>query len=552
MGIFKDLGFKKNSSNEIVSPNSAKFNGKTFAECQTELVNRVKNDVILSTDADGLATITSFATVNKPDFFGDGTNVATYFFDGDAKDANGVYNGTSTGVTYTNGKFAQAGVFNTNTTSYVNANIPASLKVLSPVITISAWLKVSTTSHHIVTIANANQFVCGLSTGSFYIETKLNDGVTNNAKSSGGTSLNYADNLWHHFCGTSDGTTVKFYFDGILASTNSTLNNINGGNGFNGMNIGCMSTNYPASFTNKSIDNVRIFNRALTAAEVTALYNEVVPQNVVTQQIGQNDWYKYRVTAYNITPSAKLFVNGSEQVGTSNADLPDFFGDNTNIATYLMQNNLNDARGNYNAIPTNITYTTGRTNQGALFSSNSSATTNLTIPNVFSISFWIKPTAGIDRTNTIFSFNGDSPTYITGMVTSNTGLSIHRPGVTEVYTPANTLILNTWNHVVLTCSSLTASSNNQKWYVNGVQVSTTVAGGGDFNFGKFYFKPFTGVLDTTRIFNKVLTLTEISKLYTEGAIVYNEVRTDTRQLDVVVTNGSTSQVDIELYTGEVI
>ena len=28
MGLFNDLGFKKNSNNEIVSPNSAKFNGK--------------------------------------------------------------------------------------------------------------------------------------------------------------------------------------------------------------------------------------------------------------------------------------------------------------------------------------------------------------------------------------------------------------------------------------------------------------------------------------------------------------------------------------------
>lgn len=32
MGIFNDLGFKKNSNNEIVAPNSAKFNGKFSIE----------------------------------------------------------------------------------------------------------------------------------------------------------------------------------------------------------------------------------------------------------------------------------------------------------------------------------------------------------------------------------------------------------------------------------------------------------------------------------------------------------------------------------------
>lgn len=109
---------KKNSNNEIVAPNSAKFNGKTFAECQTELVNRIKSDVILSSDADGVASITNFTNVNKPDFFGDGSNIATYFFDADATDARGKYNGSATGVTYSADKFGNASVFN-GTSSYI-------------------------------------------------------------------------------------------------------------------------------------------------------------------------------------------------------------------------------------------------------------------------------------------------------------------------------------------------------------------------------------------------------------------------------------------------
>lgn len=59
---------------------SVKFNGKTFTECQTELVNRIKSDVISSTDADGLASITNFANINRVDYFADGSNIVTYFF----------------------------------------------------------------------------------------------------------------------------------------------------------------------------------------------------------------------------------------------------------------------------------------------------------------------------------------------------------------------------------------------------------------------------------------------------------------------------------------
>jgi hypothetical protein len=72
-------------------------------------------------------------------------------------------------------------------------------------------------------------------------------------------------NEWHMFTGTYDGSTVKTYKDGALVNTvaNVTLNPSfgqvrfsNNSNGFEG-----------------SVDDARVYNRALSDAEVSALYN---------------------------------------------------------------------------------------------------------------------------------------------------------------------------------------------------------------------------------------------------------------------------------------
>lgn len=51
------------------------------------------------------------------DFFGDGSALAQWKFDGNANDESGNYNGTASNVTYTNGQFTQAAVFNGSNSS---------------------------------------------------------------------------------------------------------------------------------------------------------------------------------------------------------------------------------------------------------------------------------------------------------------------------------------------------------------------------------------------------------------------------------------------------
>jgi hypothetical protein len=87
----------------------------------------------------------------------------------------------------------------------------------------------------------------------------------------------YAGTGWHHFAGVFDDTnnSLKLYVDGALASTTSTTNTISysglGANTVIGRH-GNASTNY--DFTG-AIDDVRVYNYALSAAEVINIYGFV-------------------------------------------------------------------------------------------------------------------------------------------------------------------------------------------------------------------------------------------------------------------------------------
>ena len=91
-----------------------------------------------------------------------------------------------------------------------------------------------------------------------------------------GPQVNITPNVWVHVVGTYDGTTLYLYENGSKISekaVSTTLPSINqfyigGTNGSNSCGYGSV-LNY--------FDDVRVYNRALTATEVLALYNKEKP-----------------------------------------------------------------------------------------------------------------------------------------------------------------------------------------------------------------------------------------------------------------------------------
>jgi len=82
------------------------------------------------------------------------------------------------------------------------------------------------------------------------------------------STTKYGDNAWHHICGTWDGTNLTLYVDGISVGTTPQTNDA-----VSGVNPFVMGRNalQADSFFNGLIDDVRVYNRALSSTEVASL-----------------------------------------------------------------------------------------------------------------------------------------------------------------------------------------------------------------------------------------------------------------------------------------
>ena len=163
---------------------------------------------------------------------------------------------------------------------YVLISDPAS-GVLDPTseYSLSVWLKYSTTTSYGFIMSKTNGGSGGgyelfRNTGSGAIRFSSCDAV---GACGGGyfditTPLSYADGSWHNVVATAKTSdTAKIYIDGVLAQTSGTVTQNNIANALN-LFIAARGAAGVSPFAGY-IDDPRIYNRALSAAEVQQLYN---------------------------------------------------------------------------------------------------------------------------------------------------------------------------------------------------------------------------------------------------------------------------------------
>jgi hypothetical protein len=182
-----------------------------------------------------------------------------------AHDFAGTNNGTIYGATWTTGKIAGALSFN-GTSNYVGCGSGASNY---DNITVSAWMKTSANG-----VLVSNRYNSG-SYGTWY--TLSSTGIEIGDNSQGGYrsvtfNASTLNGLWHHIVYTKDGTSHAIYVDGSLDRSFTSNADISwsqplyiGKRWNRTSNIG---------WFNGIIDDVRIYNRALSAGEVAQLYEE--------------------------------------------------------------------------------------------------------------------------------------------------------------------------------------------------------------------------------------------------------------------------------------
>ena len=203
---------------------------------------------------------------------------AAYNADNNTNDALNTYNGTAIGgLTYSTGKINQAFQFN-GTNSLVS--LPTNSMKFTGDFSYSLWFNIASIGGYQILISNYRN--AGGDFGNYLIinpSGKLEFwGLANSTPSfsmANTTSLN--TNTWYHVSVTKSASSVKMYVNGVLDRTTSP-----------GVPMVYFSTMYPSigslykwngslsdyfMSNGSKIDAVGIWNKELTASEITSLYN---------------------------------------------------------------------------------------------------------------------------------------------------------------------------------------------------------------------------------------------------------------------------------------
>ena len=323
---------------------------------------------------------------------------------------------------------------------------------------------------------------------------------------SSGTSASYRDGNWHHAVIVLDNpnNTIKVYLDGntttpILSQTASAANVWP----FTEMAaIGCQRlSSGDIRYFNGNIDQVRIFNKALSASEITTLYNETASTINTLQILGDTSC----VATYTFEGNANDLDTSTPKNGTA-----------SNV-TY-----------DYNGTESSITYVTGKFGKAASYDGTSSEirASSFTSLSQVGISMWVNM-PDISQQAGLIARYGTNREFAIYMYSGNLTASIYyngNNGNATTITTSTYMSNNTWHHIAYTANGSTAP----KLYIDGSEVGTPqhtdaakcayYTSSEPLDIGHFANNSsynYEGKIDQVRIFSKELSPGEVNSLYNE-------------------------------------
>ncbi|OJI06564.1 hypothetical protein BK004_02895 [bacterium CG10_46_32] len=258
-------------------------------------------------------------------------------------------NGTITGATYTTDRNEQSNKamsFN-GSSSYINYG-DTIFDTNNTTFSISAWIKTADTQGGIVSKGDggSGDMEFYFSVGRDGSSNGLLAFVTGNALGNCGCdnlvggAVN--DNVWHHVVATKNGASKTIYIDGVYSNSSSAAssllaNNIN-------LYVGryTLSSDY---YLSGSIQDVRLYNKALSAAEIKELYGAYNPKlKLSTTQKGLVG--RWSLGDEDEVMGADLMANYNFTSGWSTA------GSASVVDADTFNNSTSDAGGIYKTIGT--------------------------------------------------------------------------------------------------------------------------------------------------------------------------------------------------------
>jgi hypothetical protein len=460
--------------------------------------------------------------------FNEGTSTIAHDFSGNGN--TGTLSG-STLPAWTSGKLGYGLTFN-NSPSYVSVADASSLEPAA--ITVAAWVNPSSlpdwATVAMKTTSDSWNDGFGLAhyQGGNGINFFINNYSTNEA--SGTLSLN----TWSYVVGTYDGSNIKLYINGVLVSSAAYSTLIN--NSSNVLRIGSGTNNTGAAYPwIGALDEVRIYNRALTATEVAGLYQSGLAK-------------------INVSQSPGTLANGL--VGWWTMDGADTVWSSATAGSEM------DRSGNGNTgTLTNMNRSTspvlGKIGQALQFDGSSSyiatnrQSTNFISASTGSISVWVKPMGSSPSVSN--AYNGlavvsDADGIPHGTCWGDYG--IFRANISstdaiwaENYDGSEEKIAipyanNAWVHIVWVHSGGVLYA-----YKNGTLVSSVAAGNSLLSTCYLFIgtagtsQYFNGSIDDVRIYNRALSASEVQQLYNLGAGTHVNTSSANLQQSSSLANG---------------
>jgi len=378
---------------------------------------------------------------------------------GNVLDASGNGNtGVVTGTPVIAGKYGNGRSFN-GAGDYANAGNATSLDL--DTFTASSWVKTTGTGYKMWMARGGGQYWLSHQSSSLHFCL-----TTSTGRKDLFTAVNYYDNKWHHVVNTYDGAYMKMYMDGVEINSFAKTGTISG---LTDLLIGRYSSDY--QFTG-SLDEVRIYNRALSEREVKALY----------------EW----------APGPVAYWDFDEKTGSTAYD---------------------DSGNEYNLTPDGITsadVTIGKF--GSAYSYDTSSVkkfyrtgTAPTIKEKLTISAWVYPRSYPDEracllvghTSWAYFFSLASDGSLNSYWYSTTPAGYHSSG-------ASTVPLNTWSYLAASWDGSYA-----RLYVNGIEKNKVAVIGDGVQPTGYYVgaegtgRRFDGIIDDVRVYNYARTQKQI-------------------------------------------
>jgi len=406
--------------------------------------------------------------------------VVYYKLDGDATDSVGSNDGTVSGATVdTSGKLNSCYSFDgTNDTIRIDSFVTGTNDY-----SISAWFNSSTTDANYRELVWLGTSANGDSIGIY--KDNVNDieaGVYGTAATNCAAS-GYIDGAWHHVVATfSNGNTVKLYMDGVFIGTDTVS-----------YSIVQDTYDYIGSLQGSSyywsgkIDEVGIWDRALSADEATTLYQEgraepfsqIEAKNVPV-------WMKGNTLADDIVSYYKFDGDATDAAGSNDGTVS-----GASVDTGGKLNSCYDFDGSNDYIGIPVTLSTD-----------------------YSISLWINCD---NVTANQFLIGGQATRYASALaiVSGQIGFATN---ASDGYDYSGTVSNDTWHHIVIIYNS---STNKKYAYIDTVAVIDGITPVGSAQYDTSYFLGkrndnnfyYNGSLDEVGVWDRVISAAEVWELY---------------------------------------